>query len=317
MKKRNLGKSKLEVTSLCFGCNPFGWTVDEATSFSLLDGFTAGGGNFLDTADVYSSWMPGNTGGESETIIGKWLRKRGRRDDVIIATKVGMKMGEGKEGLKKERIILAAEESLRRLQTDYIDLYQAHRDDANTPLEETLDAFARLVESGKVRAIGASNYSGARLAEALKISQRAKIPSYISLQPLYNLYDRMEFEASLMPVCREFGVAVIPYYSLASGFLSGKYRGKDDLKRSMRGTGAERYLNERGMRILAALDQVAEDLESTPSAVALAWLMAQPTVSAPIASASNLGQLDQLLASTRLELDSGSLAVLSAASSVQ
>lgn len=317
MKKRNLGKSKLEVTPLCFGCNPFGWTVDEATSFSLLDGFTAGGGNFLDTADVYSTWVPGNRGGESETIIGKWLRRRGRRDDVIIATKVGMKMGEGKEGLKKERIISAAEDSLRRLQTDYIDLYQAHRDDANTPLDETLGAFARLVESGKVRTIGASNYSGARLTEALKISQRAKIPSYISLQPLYNLYDRMEFESSLMPVCREFGVAVIPYYSLASGFLSGKYRGKEDLKRSVRGAGAERYLNERGMRILTALDQVAEDLESTPSAVALAWLMAQPTVSAPIASASNLGQLDQLLASTRLELDSGSLAVLSTASSVQ
>jgi aryl-alcohol dehydrogenase-like predicted oxidoreductase len=316
MKKRELGSSKLQVTPLCFGGNVFGWTADEATSFSLLDAFVAGGGNFIDTADVYSSWVPGNRGGESETIIGKWLRKSGKRENLVLATKVGMKMGDGKEGLSRQRIFLAVDESLRRLQTNYIDLYQAHHDDASSPLEETLSAFAELIESGKVRAIGASNYTGKRLMAALNISRQEKIPAFTSLQPLYNLYDRMEFESTLAPVCREFKVGVIPYYSLASGFLTGKYRSQDDLGRSQRGARANRYLNERGLRILAALDQVAEDTESSQATVALAWLMAQPTVTAPIASATSLSQLDQLLAATHLDLDARALSRLSEASSV-
>ncbi|MGZ3710318.1 MAG: aldo/keto reductase [Bdellovibrionota bacterium] len=316
MKKRPLGTSKIAVTPICFGGNVFGWTVDEATSFTLLDAFAAGGGNFIDTADVYSSWAPGNKGGESETIIGKWLRKRGKREDLVIATKVGMKMGDGKAGLRQGRIMEAVEDSLRRLQTDYIDLYQAHTDDGEVPLEETLGAFSRLVEAGKVRAIGASNYSGARLTEAMKVSQKKGLKAFTSLQPLYNLYDRMEFESTLAPVCREFRLGVIPYYSLASGFLSGKYREKADLSRSQRGSRAERYLNERGLRILTALDQVAEDTDSSQASVALAWLTAQPTVTAAIASATSLSQLDQLLAAARLELDPRALTVLSEASSL-
>lgn len=318
MKKRALGTSKLEVSPLCLGGNVFGWTIDEPTSFQILDAFVAGGGNFIDTADIYSGWVPGNRGGESETIIGNWLVKRGRRDDVIVATKVGGSTGPNQEkGLKKARVLTKVEESLRRLRTDYIDLYQAHVDDEETPLEESLDAFASLVKSGKVRAIGLSNFTGKRLAEAVKVCQKLELPSVATLQPLYNLYDRMDFEANLMPVCREFKISVIPYYALASGFLTGKYRGEDDLKRSPRGGRVTRYLNERGLRILTALDQAAEEYDSTNASVAVAWLAAQPTVAAPIASATSLSQLDQLLASTRLELSPATLRELSVASSVQ
>jgi len=314
MEKRQLGKSELQVAPLAFGGNVFGWTADEPTSFRLLDAFVAAGFNFIDTADLYSRWKPGNQGGESETIIGKWLRQRGNRDRVIIATKVGMDMGDGKKGLSAAYIQRAAEDSLARLQTDYIDLYQSHTDDTETPLEETLGAFAQLVEQGKVRAIGASNYSGKRLAEALEVSRKHSYPRYESLQPNYNLYDRAEYETDMEPVCLEHSVGVISYYSLASGFLTGKYRSEADLAKSPRGKGVQAYLNERGFRILQALDEVATAHHSTPAQVALAWLIARPSITAPIASATSLEQLDDLVAAAHLELDQAAIEKLDQAS---
>lgn len=313
MKKRRLGRSEIEVHPLCFGGNVFGWTVDEATSFRLLDAFVEAGFEFIDTADVYSRWVPGHQGGESETILGKWMKARGNRGKLIIASKVGMEMGPDRKGLSRGYIQRAVEDSLRRLQTDYIDLYQAHRDDPETPLEETLEAFSRLIEQGKARVIGASNYDAGRLENALEISRRARagLPRYETLQPLYNLYDRAEFEKNLEPVCHEHGLGVIPYYSLASGFLTGKYRSRADAAKSARGPGiVERYLNERGSRVLAALDQVAEKLHSNPTRVALAWLISRPSVTAPIASATRMEQLQDLIEATRLELDTDSLRVL-------
>jgi aryl-alcohol dehydrogenase-like predicted oxidoreductase len=314
MQKRQLGNSGLAVAPLTFGGNVFGWTVDEPTSFQLLDAFVGAGFDFIDTADFYSRWAPGNQGGESETIIGRWLRERGNRDRVIIATKVGLEMGGDKKGLSKSYIMRAAEDSLTRLQTDYIDLYQSHLDDAETPLEETLEAFARLVEQGKVRAIGASNYKGERLAEALAVSREHGFPRYESLQPNYNLYDRAEYETDLEPVCLENGIGVISYYSLASGFLTGKYRSEADLSKSPRGRGVKAYLNERGFRILRALDEVSESYHSTPARVALAWLIARPSITAPIASATSLAQLDDLVAATRLRLDQSAIEKLNQAS---
>jgi aryl-alcohol dehydrogenase-like predicted oxidoreductase len=314
MNKRQLGKSGLKVSPLAFGGNVFGWTVDEPTSFKLLDAFVAAGFDFVDTADVYSSWAPGNQGGESETILGKWMKQRGNRDKTIIATKVGMEMGPGKKGLSKSYIMSAVEDSLRRLQTDYIDLYQSHEDDRQTPLEETLQAFAQLVEQGKVRAIGASNYSAERLAEALKVSEQHSFPGYESLQPLYNLYDRADYEKELEPICLEKGLGVISYYSLASGFLTGKYRAEADLSQSVRGQGVKKYLNERGFRILKALDEVAEQHDSTPARVALAWLIARPGITAPIVSATSLEQLNDLIEATKLELDQSSIEILNQAS---
>ena len=256
MKKRKLGNSKLEVAPLAFGGNVFGWTVDEQTSFTLLDAFVAAGFNLIDTADVYSYWAPGNRGGESETIIGKWLKRSGKRGKVVIATKVGKEMGPNSKGLSKSYILRAVEDSLRRLQTDYIDLYQSHADDPETPLEETLEAYAQLIRQGKVRAIGASNYSATRLAQALQISDQYGFPRYESLQPLFNLYDRTDYEGELEPLCRERGLGVISYFSLASGFLTGKYRSQDDLAHSARGDMVKKYLNPRGIRILEALDRV-------------------------------------------------------------
>ncbi|KRB87428.1 aldo/keto reductase [Noviherbaspirillum sp. Root189] len=300
---RNIGSSDIAVAPLAFGGNVFGWTADEATSFSLLDHFVASGMNLIDTADVYSVWVPGHTGGESETIIGKWLKRSGKRDRVVIATKVGMEMAPDRKGLRKAYIQQAVEDSLRRLQTDYIDLYQSHSDDANTPLEETLGAYANLVRQGKVRIIGASNYSAARLEQALEVSRQHKLPMYQSLQPHYNLAERNEFESTLEPACLAHGIGVIPYYSLASGFLTGKYRSKEDLGKSVRGKGVSKYLDERGMRILAALDDVARDTRSTPAQVALAWLIARPSITAPIASATSIAQLDELIGATRLQLD--------------
>jgi aryl-alcohol dehydrogenase-like predicted oxidoreductase len=291
----------LEIAPLVFGGNVFGWTVDESTSFSLLDAFVAAGFNCIDTADVYSNFVPGNKGGESETIIGRWLRARGKRDDVVLATKVGSPMGADRRGLSKRYIAQAVEDSLERLQTDYIDLYQAHRDDEQTPLEETLEAFDALIKAGKVRAIGASNYTGARLGEALRASGQG-LPRYETLQPLYNLYDRAGYETDLEPVCIAGGIGVITYFSLASGFLTGKYRSKEDLKKSTRGSLVESKLDARGLRILAVLDELSAELKSTPTRVALAWLLARPSVTAPIASATSLAQLDELLASTRLSL---------------
>lgn len=312
---RKIGSSDIEVAPLAFGGNVFGWTADEATSFSMLDHFVASGMNLIDTADMYARWVPGNTGGESETIIGKWLKRSGKRDRVVIATKVGMEMGPSKKGLRKEYILQAVEDSLRRLQTDYIDLYQSHIDDADTPLEETLEAYAGLVRQGKVRIIGASNYRAARLEQALEIGRRHGFPVYQCLQPHYNLVDRNDFESMLEPVCLKHGIGVIPYYSLASGFLTGKYRSQDDVGKSERGAGVRAYyMNERGMRILAALDDVARQAGATPAQVALAWLMARPAITAPIASATNVRQLDELIGATRLELDQSALDRLTQAS---
>lgn len=315
MEMRALGRSALRVSPLCFGGNVFGWTADERTSFSLLDAWVDAGFNFIDTADVYSRWAPGHAGGESETIIGKWLKAGGRRDRVVIATKVGLDMGEGRVGLRPARIREAVEASLRRLQVDRIDLYQAHKDDPDTPLEETLQAFGRLVEEGKVRAIGASNYGAARLREALRTSERLGLPRYESLQPLYNLYDRAGFEAELAPLCRDEGLAVINFYALAAGFLTGKYRSAGDAAKSPRGQGTVgKYLNPRGLEIVAALDTVALRHGCQPGQVAIAWLLAQPAVTAPIASATSLEQLRELVAAARLRLGAEDFALLDAAS---
>ncbi len=314
MTKRQLGHSGLEIPPLAFGGNVFGWTADEAMSFRLLDAFVDAGFNFVDTADVYSRWAPGHKGGESETVIGNWLRRTGKRGRVIIATKVGSQMAADKKGLSKAYITTAVEDSLHRLNTDYIDLYQSHVDHPQIPLEETLGAYAALMKAGKVRAIGASNYSAERLSEALEVSERMGYPRYESLQPLYNLYDRAEYEAKLEPVCLQNGLGVIPYFSLASGFLTGKYRSEKDVAESPRRQMVQKYLNERGFRILAALDEVAAEYDSTPAKISLAWLMARPSITAPIASATNLQQLNDLIEATRLKLDSSSMEHLNRAS---
>ncbi|MDA8155090.1 MAG: aldo/keto reductase [Actinomycetota bacterium] len=314
MELRALGNSGLKVSKLALGGNVFGWTADEATSFKLLDAFVAAGGNLIDTADVYSRWAPGHKGGESETIIGKWLEKSGKRKQVVIATKVGFDMGDGRKGLSKSYILSEVEESLKRLRTDYIDLYQSHGDDTFTPIEETLQAYDRLIEQGKVRVIGASNYAGERLSMALEASRKYKFPSYQCLQPLYNLYDRSEYETTLEPVCKQHGLGVITYYSLASGFLTGKYRSEKDLSKSPRGVKASGYMNQRGFRILKALDDVAAKMNSTPASVAIAWIMARPSVTAPIASATSLGQLNSLIEAARLKLDTAEMELLNQAS---
>jgi aryl-alcohol dehydrogenase-like predicted oxidoreductase len=303
---RPLGRSGLSVSPICLGGNVFGWTVDESMSFRLLDAWVDAGMNFVDTADVYSRWVPGHAGGESETIIGKWLHKSGKRDRIVLATKVGKPMGEGESGLSKAYIKRAVEASLRRLQTDAIDLYQSHDDDRATPLEETLAAFAELIDEGKVRAIGASNYAADRLAEALAISAANGWPRYESLQPLFNLVERAAYEDALEPVCVENGLGVLNYYALASGFLTGKYRSSADLGKSARGGGAKKYLNEHGLAVLGALDAVAATLGATPAQVALAWQMARPSITAPIASATSLAQLDELVGAARLILDTPS-----------
>jgi aryl-alcohol dehydrogenase-like predicted oxidoreductase len=314
MKTRSLGNSGIEVSPLALGGNVFGWTIDEATSFKVLDAFVAGGFNLIDTADVYSRWAPGNSGGESETIIGRWLKKSGNRGRVVIATKVGMEMGPGEKGLSRAYIMRAVERSLNRLQIDTIDLYQSHQDDEATPLEETLGAFGELIQSGKVRAIGASNYSAQRLADALRVSRERGLPRYECLQPGYNLCDRAGFEAELEPLCVREGLAVIPYYSLAAGFLTGKYRSEADLSKSARGAKVKNYLNDRGFRILAALDRVAARYNSTPGKVAIAWLLARPGITAPIASATSVEQLRDLLDATALELDAAAIRSLTDAS---
>ena len=314
MEKRRIGNSGIEVSPLCFGGNIFGWTVDEPTSFQLLDAFVGEGFEFIDTADVYSRWVSGHEGGESETIVGNWLKQRGNRANVIIATKVGMEMGTEKKGLAKSYIMQAAEDSLRRLQTDYINLYQSHRDDPETPLEETLEAYDQLIRQGKVWAIGASNYTGERLASARQVSQAKRLPTYECLQPHYNLYDRADYEQNIAPVVQEQGIGVIPYFALASGFLTGKYRSEADYSKSARGQGMKKYLNERGFRILDALDQVAKQYEANPARVAIAWLSAQPGITAPIASATSLSQLNDLVESTRLHLDTSALTLLNEAS---
>ncbi|RMX08273.1 aldo/keto reductase [Corticibacter populi] len=315
---RALGKTGLQVAPICFGGNVFGWTADEATSFALLDALVDNGFSFIDTADVYSRWADGHQGGESERIIGKWLRQGGgsRREQVVLATKVGMDMGDGKNGLRPDYIRAAVDASLQRLQTDYIDLYYAHQDDVDTPLDETLGAFDALVKAGKVRHIGASNYSAPRLEQALQTSARLGLARYDVLQPLYNLYDRADFEQNLLPLVQEHELAVAPYFSLAAGFLTGKYRKPEDAGKSPRGKGVvEKYLNDRGLVILNKLDETAERYHATPSQVALSWLIRQPGVTAAIASVSSLDQLDELLFAARLRLDVDALEELSLASS--
>lgn len=315
MEKRRLGTTGLEIAPLAFGGNVFGWTVEEKTAFALLDAFTEAGFNFIDTADSYSAWAPGNQGGESETIIGKWLSSRQNRDKVIIATKVGWEITPERKGLSKAYILKTVKESLRRLQTDYIDLYQSHVDDASTPFEETLEVYAQLIKEGKIRAIGASNTSASRLKEALEISRQHQLPSYQTLQPEYNLYSREGFEKELEPFCQENNLGVICYYALASGFLTGKYRSEKDLNKSPRGGGMKNFMNERGFRILNALDQVSEKHGANPAQVSLAWLMARPSITAPIASATSLAQLDDLTRAASLKLTKEEIERLDQASS--
>jgi len=314
MEKRELGKSGIKVNPVAFGGNVFGWTIDERTSFELLDAFIDAGLDFIDTADVYSAWVPGNKGGESETIIGNWLRKSAKRNKVVIATKVGKPMGPGKKGLSKAYITQAVEDSLKRLRTDYIDLYQSHDDDKDTPLTETLSVYTDLIKQGKVRAIGASNYTADRLKQALEISETTGLAAYQSLQPEYNLYDREGYEKELEGVCREYGLGVINYYSLASGFLTGKYRSQDDLSKSPRGQGVKKYLNDRGFRILKALDEIAAEYNSTPASVALAWTIAHPGITAPIASATSTKQLKSIIDATQLNLGNEAIKLLNEAS---
>jgi len=307
---RQIGRSGLEVSPICLGGNVFGWTVDESMSFRLLDAWVDAGMNFVDTADVYSRWAPGHAGGESETILGKWFRQSGKRNRVVLATKVGKPMGDNDKGLSKAYIRRAVEASLRRLKTEVIDLYQSHDDDTETPLEETLAAYAELIKEGKVRAIGASNYTGPRLALALETSRRLGVPRYESLQPLYNLVEREPYESELEPVCRQHDVGVINFYALASGFLTGKYRSAADLGKSVRGSGAGKYLNERGLAVLGALDAVSATVGATPAQVALAWQIARPGITAPIASATSPAQLAGLVAAANLTLDTPSIELI-------
>jgi aryl-alcohol dehydrogenase-like predicted oxidoreductase len=312
--KRRLGKTGFTVAPLAFGGNVFGWTADEAMSFKLLDAFVDAGFNLVDTADSYSRWATGHQGGESETVIGRWIARRGRHDDVVIATKVGSEMGQGHKVLRKDYILQAAEASLRRLQVDCIDLYQSHWDDENTPLEETLLAYDQLLRQGKVKAIGASNLTAGRLRQALDVSDSKSLPRYATLQPHYNLYERATFEGELQSLCIKEKLGVITYFSLAAGFLTGKYRSEADFNKSARGPGMKKFLNPRGMKILEALDAVARRLHAKPAQVALAWLMARPGVTAPIVSATNLDQLNEILRAATLKLDAEAVKTLDVAS---
>lgn len=314
MHRHNLGRSGIAVAPWCFGGNVFGWTADRDASFALLDAFVGAGFDFIDTADVYSRWAPGHVGGESETVIGDWLASRGGRDRVVIATKVGMGKPDKTGQLDKGYIASSIEGSLKRLRTDHVDLYQSHADDADTPVEETLAAYGALVKAGKVRIIGASNFSAARLRQSLDASAAHGLPRYETLQPEYNLSDRAGFEGELQDLCVAEEVSVIPYFSLAAGFLTGKYRSAADYGKSPRGGGMAKYLNARGLRILAALDAVSARRGTTQAAVALAWLMAQPSIVAPIASATSLDQFTGLVAAADLDLTAEDRAELEDAS---
>jgi len=313
MEKRTLGKTDLSIAPIVFGGNVFGWTIDERKSFEILNRFVESGFNFIDTADVYSRWVPGNKGGESETIIGNWLKEHNKRHDVIVATKVGSDMGQGKS-LRKDYIINQVEHSLTRLQTDYIDLYFSHFDDETTPVEETLGAYETLIKEGKIRWIGASNFSADRLKESLHYSANHNLPRYEVYQPGYNLYDRQEFEQEHEKICLDHGLGVVTYYSLASGFLTGKYRNEDDLNKSQRGGGVKKFLNERGYKILEALDQVAAAHNVEPASVALAWLIYRPSVTAPIASVTDLDQLKSFENAASLKLTAEDISILDKAS---
>jgi aryl-alcohol dehydrogenase-like predicted oxidoreductase len=314
MQLKNLGKTSVKVSPICLGANVFGWTIDEKQSFEVLDHFLAKGFNFIDTADVYSRWASG-VGGESETIIGKWMKARGNRDKVILATKVGMDMGQGKVDVSKKYILKAVEDSLKRLQTDYIDLYQTHKDDEETPVEEALEAYSELIKQGKVRCIGASNFSPARLEAAITASEKHGLPRYETLQPLYNLYDREAYEKELEGICMKNNISVISYYALAAGFLTGKYRSEADYGKSVRGKGAHRFLNERGLRILKALDEVSAMYKCGLSTIAVAWLLKRPSVTSPIASATRVKQLDSILNAVEINLNDKAMSILNAASS--
>jgi aryl-alcohol dehydrogenase-like predicted oxidoreductase len=313
MEKRKLGKSGIEIAPIAFGGNVFGWTADEATSHRLLDAFVDAGFSFVDTADVYSRWAPGNKGGESEAVIGSWLRKdKSKRDRIVLATKCGM--GLPSRALSRSHIVESVDASLKRLNTDRIDLFQSHKDDKDTPQEETLSTYAELVKAGKIRAIGASNFEAPRLAEAAKIAKEKGLPRYESLQPHYNLMERGLFEGELENECLKEGIGVIPYYSLASGFLSGKYRSEGDLGKSARGAGVKKYLNSKGLAVLKALDDAAKKHNATNTQVALAWLMQRKSITAPIASATSLDQLEDLIAAPRIKLDADSVAAIDKAS---
>lgn len=313
MEKRKLGNTDLHVAPIAFGGNVFGWTIDEQTSFGILDRFVDAGFNLIDTANVYSRWKQGNQGGESETIIGNWLKSRQNRDQVIIATKVGADMGNGKD-ISKANILKEVDNSLRRLQTDYIDLYFSHYDDEQTPATETLEAYDELIKAGKVRWIGASNFSAARLKESLEVSKSTGLPKYEVFQPEYNLYNREQYETAYEPIIKEYQLGVTNYYALASGFLSGKYRSEADLNKSQRGGGIKSFLNERGFKILDALDQVAERQGSQPASVAIAWLIARPSVTAPIASVTSTDQLKDLEHAANIQLSADDIQLLDTAS---
>ena len=310
MEKRKLGNTGIEVAPLALGTNVFGWTIDENRSFEILDAFIGSGFNLIDTADIYSRWGTGNKGGESETIIGNWLKKTGKRDKVVLATKVGADMGSGKKDLSKAYILKAVEDSLKRLQTDHIDLYQTHFDDEVTPVEETMEAYFQLVKEGKVIAFGASNISPDRLKQSLDASRQNNYPVYETLQPHYNLYDRESYEQQYEHICIENNMGVICYFPLASGFLTGKYRTEKDFTKSIRGGSMHKFMNERGMRILHALDEVAKLYNATPAAIALAWLMARPSITAPIASATTTAQLNELMGAASITLSADAMTLL-------
>ena len=314
MERRQLGKTKLEVSPVAFGGNVFGWTVDEVNSFRLMDAWVDEGFNFIDTADSYSNWVKGNKGGESETIIGKWLKQRGNRDKMIIATKLGSELDKDKKGTSKKYMLTAVEASLKRLQTDYIDLYQSHWPDDETPYEETLEGYATLIQQGKIRAFGCSNFSAQQLDASIAAGKTFNLPHYQTLQPLYNLYDRAVFEKELEQICIDNQIGVISYYALASGFLSGKYRREEDLAKSARGDGAKKYLNERGLRILHALDALAQQYNASNASIAIAWLLTRPAITAPIASASGTDQLKSIVEAVHLSLDDEALRLLDEAS---
>lgn len=312
--RRKLGSSNLEIAPLVLGGNVFGWTIDESQSFKILDGFVDAGFNMIDTADSYSRWVPGNQGGESETIIGNWMKKNKKRYDVLVATKLGGDMGNGKKGLKREYIKQAAEASLKRLQTDHIDLYQVHHDDPETPVEETIEALNKLITEGKVRFIGASNVSSERIREANQFAKDNNFQSYISLQPLYNLYSRQKFEKEYLSLTEEEDLGVIPYYSLASGFLTGKYRSEKDFSKSVRGKKMSKYLDERGKKILAAMDKISAEKKAALAEIAISWLLHKPYITAPIASATNKDQLSQLIGGAQMQLTEEEMKLLDNAS---
>lgn len=314
MEKRQLGNTDLHIYPMAFGGNVFGWTLDEKKSFEILNGFTEAGFNFIDTADVYSRWAPGNTGGESERIIGKWLKEKKNRHNIVLTTKVGSDMGDGRKGLKKQYILKAVEDSLQRLGTDYLDLYQTHFDDVETPVEETLEAYAQLQKDGKIRWIGTSNMSPERILASLEASAAKGLPRYETLQPHYNLYAREKYETQYESLALENGLGVITYFSLESGFLTGKYRTKDDLGKSPRGGDMDKYFDERGLKILAALDEISNQYKATPAAVSLAWLIQRPSVTAPIVSATSKSQLESIILAPQLNLDADAIRLLDKAS---